>query len=82
MKRILICLFFLIFSTKLLANEPEYSDSLNENRIKFGWSVRNLEVIRIGEAPAEIYTLTKGSYTLKCFIIYRANSLSTYCDLP
>ena len=75
-------ILFIFFSTKLLANEPEYSDSLNENRIKFGWSVRNLEVIRIGEAPAEIYTLTKGSYTLKCFIIYRANSLSTYCDLP
>ena len=83
MKRILICLLFIIFSTKLFANEPDYSfDSLNKNKYEFGWKVSNLEIIRIGDAPAEIYTLTKSSYILKCFIIYRVNSIRTFCELP
>ena len=86
MKRIFICLFFIIFSTTLLANEPEYSNSLNENINKFAWKVKKSEIIYRSEGvPIEIYTLMDkkyNSYILKCVLIYRGNSISEYCELP
>ena len=86
MKRVLICLFFIIFSTKLLASEPEYSNSLNENINKFSWKVKKSEIINRSEGvPIEIYTLMDkkySSYILKCVLIYRGNSISEYCELP
>ena len=83
MKRILICLFFLIFSTNLLANEPEYSNSLNENILEYGWKIKSSEMINRSEGvPFEIYTLSHRNYILKCVIIYRGSSFSKYCELP
>ena len=84
MKRILICLFFLIFSTKLFASEPEYSlESLNVNLNEFGWKIKSSEMINRSEGvPVEIYTLSNKNYILKCVIIYRGSSFSKYCELP
>ncbi len=83
MKRILICLFFLIFSTNLLANEPEYSNSLNENILEYGWKIKSSEMINRSEGvPFEIYTLSHRNYILKCVIIYGGISFSKYCELP
>ncbi len=83
MKRILICLFFFTFSTNLLANEPEYSNSLNENILEYGWKIKSSEMINRSEGlPVEIYTLSHRNYILKCVIIYRGGSFSKYCELP
>ena len=82
MKKIFICLFFVIFSTYSLADEPEYSDSINENMNEYGWKIKSSKFFKFERSFVEIYTLTNKNYVLKCNIVYRAIELSTYCELP
>jgi hypothetical protein len=34
------------------------------------------------EYPAEIHTLTKSGYILKCITIYRVSNLQSHCETP
>tara|TARA_B100000686_G_scaffold46085_1_gene49171 strand:+ start:995 stop:1243 length:249 start_codon:yes stop_codon:yes gene_type:complete len=82
MKKIFIFIFLVFYSTNLLAEEPEYSDSLNKNINEYGWKIKNSKFFKFERSFVQIYTLTNKNYVLKCNIIYRASDLSTYCELP
>tara|TARA_B100001175_G_C19205046_1_gene493198 strand:- start:60 stop:308 length:249 start_codon:yes stop_codon:yes gene_type:complete len=82
MKKLFIILTFIICSNFALAEEPEYDDYLNENIKKYGWKIQTSKITTIGENPAEIHTLTKSGYILKCITIYRVGNLRSYCETP
>ena len=75
MKKLFIILTFIICSNFANAEAPEYDDFLNENIKKYGWKIQNSKMITMGEYPAEIHTLTKSGYILKCITIYRVRNL-------
>ena len=83
MKRIFIFLFFFTFSTKLLANEPEYSYSLNENILKYGWKIKETSNLVGNERSAfEVITLSKDRWILKCSLNYWPEDFYQKCWLP
>mgnify|MGYP001201467141 CR=1 FL=1 len=83
MKRILICLFFLIFSTNLLANEPEYSNSLNENILEHGWKIKvTSNLVGNERSSFEVITLSKNAWILKCSLNYWPQEFYQRCWLP
>ena len=83
MKRILICLFFLIFSTNLLANEPEYSDSLNENILEYDWKIKSTSnLVGTEKSSVEVITLSKNAWILKCTLTYLPTNFYQRCWLP
>ena len=61
MKKILIIIVLVFFwNNYLLADEPEYSNSLNENIIKHGWKTKHSSSLSSTERSAvEIITLSK-----------------------
>ena len=83
MKRILICLFFFIFSTNLLANEPEYSNSLNGNILEYGWKIKSTSnLVGTEKLSVEVITLSKNAWILKCSLHYFPNNFFQRCWLP
>ena len=72
MKKILIIVFFGFFwTTYLIADEPEYSSSLNENIIKYGWKIKNTSSLAgTVRSAVEVITLSKNNWILKCSIHY------------
>ena len=83
MKRILICLFFFIFSTNLLANEPEYSYSLNENILEYGWKIKSTSnLVGNDRSSFEVITLFKNGWILKCSLNYWPEEFYQRCWLP
>jgi len=82
MKKLFIILTFIICSNSAIAEEPEYDDLLNDNIKKYGWKIQNSKMTKIGEYPAEIHTLTKSGYILKCLTIYRVKNLQSHCETP
>ena len=83
MKKIFIISISIIFFSKIvLAEEPDYSLSLNENINKHGWKVKSSKFSKMGETPIEIYTLINNGFILKCFIRYYPSNTASYCELP
>ncbi len=66
-----IFILIIFFSTNTLADEPEYSFSLNENIIEYGWKIKNTSNLVSTERKAiEIVTLSKNGWILKCSLTY------------
>ena len=84
MKKNLIIVFFGFFwTTYLNADEPEYSSSLNENIIEYGWEIKNTSSLAGTERTAvEVITLSKNNWILKCSIHYYPDELYHRCWLP
>ena len=82
MKKLFIILTFIICSNFALAEVPEYDDFLNENIKKYGWKIQTSKMTTMKEYPAEIHTLTKSGYILKCITIYRVSNLQSHCETP
>ena len=83
MKKIFVLIFLLNFflSKIVLATEPEHSDDLNENIIKYGWKLKSTTVTQLKGFPSEIFTLNKDKYILKCIITYRP-AITSECLIP
>ena len=78
---IIVLIFF--YSSLLFADEPEYSNSLNENRIKYGWKIISSTSLGSTERSAtEIITLTKNKWLLKCSFHYFYDEFYQRCYLP
>lgn len=82
MKIIILFLSILYFSSNANAEIPEYNSSLNENINKYGWKLKSTKSKKVGKAPAELYTLKKDGYILKCISYFRMYSSETECFLP
>ena len=79
MIRAFIFILFIFFSTNILAKEPEYSNSLNEN-IEYGWNIKSTSnLVDLGQSAIEIITLHKNGWILKCSIIYYPRRFSQLC---
>jgi len=71
MKKILIIIVLVFFWTNyLLADEPEYSNSLNENINKHGWEVLSFFNAGTERSAVEVITLSKNNWILKCTLHY------------
>ena len=71
MKKILIIIVLVFFWTNyLLADEPEYSNSLNENINKHGWEFLSFFNTTTQRSAVEIITLSKNNWILKCSLHY------------
>jgi hypothetical protein len=86
MKKILGIVFLGLFlsGNASFAAEPLWNKkSLNTNINDHGWEVKN-SVITAAAAtvPVEIYTLIKGTWILKCVIIFKDSNQIGYCSLP
>ena len=75
-------LLILSFNNQLQAQEPEFQDSLNENIKVHSWKLRSTKAKKIGTRTAELYTLTKNGYILKCVTSYSLYDAETSCYLP
>ena len=84
MKKILIIIVLGFFWTNyLLAGEPEYSNSLNENIIKHEWKIKHSSSLSSTERSAvEVITLSKNNWILKCSLHYFYDELYRRCWLP
>ena len=82
MKKIIILIVTLSFSLSVHAKEPEFNFSLNDNIKKYSWKLKSTKAKKLGKYPAELYTLEKDGYILKCFTIYGDGFSNTSCDLP
>ena len=83
MKKAFIFILFFIFTTSLLADEPEYSYSLNENIFEHGWKIKNTSNLVGTERSAhEIVTLSKNGWILKCSLRYYPEDFYQRCWIP
>ena len=85
MKKLLgmIVLGLLWCNVGIADEEPKYSySSINKNIIEYGWKIKSIKSATTKGYPAEIYTLTKGKWIMKCAIRYVQTMISTTCDLP
>ena len=83
MKKILISIALIFFFTNSYADEPEYSNNLNENIIKYYWYIEESKVVANDRFTTEVVTLSNGSWILKCSIFYYPGEFeTTKCKLP
>ena len=87
--KILIIFFIFIISTNSFAEEPEYSNNVNENVIKYYWSIDDTKVVSGDKFVSEIITLKQGAdnsyddWILKCIIFYYYDEYPrTSCSMP
>ena len=81
MKKLFFVFIFFVFSSFALAEEPKYSNKLNENINKLSWKLVSTKSVKMKDYPAEINTLTRFGYVLKCVIIYFPDEIDSYCEI-
>ena len=83
MKRTFIFILIIFFSTNILAGEPEYSYSLNENLIEYGWKIKSTSnLVGTERSAIEIVTLSKNGWILKCSLNYYPEDFYQRCWIP
>ena len=82
MKKLFFVFIFFVFSSFALAEEPKHTNSLNENIKKLSWKLVSTKSVKMKDYPAEINTLTRFGYVLKCVIIYYPHEIDSYCETP
>ncbi len=83
MTKAFIFILIIFFSTNTLADEPEYSFSLNENIIEYGWKIKNTSNLVGTETRAvEVVTLSKNGWILKCSLTYYPQIFKQKCWMP
>ena len=83
MKKILISIALIFFFTNSYADEPEYSNNLNENIIKYYWYIEESKIVANDRFTTEVVTLSNGAWILKCSIFYYPGEFEkTKCKLP
>ena len=84
MKKILgIVVLVLIWCNVGFSEEPTFEkEYMNKNIIEHGWKVKKSTMTKVKTTPAEIYTLTKGTWILKCQITYIHGQMLTWCMMP
>lgn len=87
MKRVLILILPLVllsmYNSELRAEEPKHSySSLNDNINKFSWKLKSTKPKKLSNWPAELYTLEKNGYILKCLTTFDNAYVETTCQLP
>lgn len=82
MKKILILFISLSFSFNVNAKAPNFNGSLNDNIKKYDWELKSIKAKKLGKFPAELYTLEKDGYILKCLTIFDDSFSETSCNLP
>ena len=83
MIRSFIFIIIIFFSTNTLADEPEYSYSLNENIIEYGWKIKNTSnLVGTEKLGNEVITLHKNGWILKCSIFYAPTTFIQRCEIP
>lgn len=68
-----------------IANDhaPIFSkDSLNSNLLEYKWDIWKVDNFYENKLFAEIYTLIKDDWILKCLIKYNDEGQITSCNLP
>ena len=83
MIRAFIIILFIIFSTNIFAEEPEYSYSLNENLIEYGWKIKSTSnLVGTERSAIEVITLFKNGWILKCSLNYYPQEFYQRCWIP
>ena len=82
-KKILISIALIFFFTNSYAEEPKYSNNLNENIIKYYWFIEESKIVANDRFSTEVVTLSYGDWILKCSIVYYPGEFErTKCKLP
>jgi len=80
MKKITLCLFFIIcINIAAFSKErPRYSNSVNENIINLKWKLIKTKIM----SDKILYMLKKDNWTLVCVLRIKKNYSTSDCEIP